>query len=88
MLAPNGKIYAMPRDSTSVLIIDPQTNSADTTTITGLPGGADKWAGGALARNGLIYGIPYSETSALIIDTKSRGDLCENVALSAYFNYY
>ncbi len=33
VLAPNGRIYGIPRDSTSVLIIDPATNTADTTTI-------------------------------------------------------
>lgn len=38
VLAPNGKIYGIPHDSTSVLIIDPATNTANTTAITGLSG--------------------------------------------------
>ena len=47
-ISPNGKIYGIPRDSTSVLIIDPETDT--TTTITGL-GGGNKWFGGVLAPN-------------------------------------
>ena len=39
------------------MIIDPVTNTADTTTITGLSG-TRKWRGGVLAPNGKIYGIP------------------------------
>ena len=49
------------------MIIDPVTNTVDTTTITGLSGGT-KWFGGVLAPNGKIYGIPYNSTSVLIID--------------------
>ena len=67
VLAPNGKIYGIPRDSTSVLIIDPVTNTADTTTIAGLSG-TIKWEGGVLAPNGKIYAIPRNSTSVLIID--------------------
>ena len=67
VLAPNGKIYGIPSNSTSVLIIDPVTNTVDTTTITGLTG-SNKWRGGVLAPNGKIYGIPYNNSSVLIID--------------------
>lgn len=67
VLAPNGKIYGIPFDSTSVLIIDPVTNTFDTTTIIGLTG-TSKWIGGVLAPNGKIYGIPFNSTSVLIID--------------------
>jgi hypothetical protein len=67
VLAPNGKIYGIPTNSTSVLIINPATNTADTTTITGLSG-SDNWIGGVLAPNGKIYGILTNSTSVLIID--------------------
>jgi hypothetical protein len=67
VLAPNGKIYGIPRTQTSVLIIDPVTNNANTTAITGLTG-SNKWFGGVLAPNGKIYGIPWNSTSVLIID--------------------
>ena len=70
VLAPNGKIYGIPYDSSSVLIIDPETNQADTS-ITGLDGNS-KWAGGVLASNGKIYGIPYDSPSVLIIDPETE----------------
>ena len=54
-------------DATSVLIIDPVTNTANTTAITGLSGSV-KWVGGVLAPNGKIYGIPRDASSVLIID--------------------
>ena len=67
VLAPNGKVYGIPYNATVVLIIDPVTDTADTTTITGLTG-SNKWLGGILAPNGKIYGIPYNSTVVLIID--------------------
>ena len=68
VLAPNGKIYCMPYSSTSVLIIDPVTNTADTTTISGLTGN-NKWFGSVLAPNGKIYYIPFISTSVLVVNT-------------------
>ena len=65
VLAPNGKIYGIPYDSTSVLVIDPATN---TTSTFGSLSGTDKWTGGVLAPNGKIYGIPRDSTSVLVID--------------------
>ncbi len=72
VLAPNGKIYGIPRNSASVLIIDPAANTAENTTITGLGSGGFKWVGGVLAPNGKIYGIPVDSTSVLIIDPASN----------------
>ena len=66
VLAPNGKIYGIPYNSTSVLIIDPITNEINT--ISGISADTNKWSGGVLAPNGKIYGIPYNSTSVLIID--------------------
>ena len=43
VLAPNGKIYGIPRDSTTVLEIDPSDNS---TTTFGSLAGTGKWYGG------------------------------------------
>ncbi len=77
VLAPNGKIYCVPGGATSVLIIDPQTNSADTSTISGLPGTSTppNWLGGVLAPNGKIYCIPWDASSVLIIDpAKNEAD--------------
>ena len=71
VLADNGKIYGIPLNSESVLIIDPETNTADNTTITGLSG-FGKWVGGVLAPNGKIYCIPYFATNVLIIDPETN----------------
>lgn len=71
VLARNGKIYCIPRDSTCVLIIDPSMNTLDITSITGLYG-ANKWTGGVLAPNGKIYCIPRDSTSVLIIDPETN----------------
>ena len=67
VLAPNGKIYCLPRGSSSVLIIDPATDTGDITTIAGLSG-SDRWSAGVLAPNGKVYGIPFNSTSVLILD--------------------
>ena len=68
VLAPNGKIYAIPRQSDIVAIINPTTNTIDLSSITGLTTTANKWVGGVLAPNGKIYAIPSDATSVLIID--------------------
>ena len=65
VLAPNGKIYGIPYNSTQVLEIDPVTQ---TTTLFGSLSGLEKWRGGVLAPNGKIYGIPASSTQVLEID--------------------
>ena len=65
VLAPNGKIYGIPHNSTSVLEIDPTTNTVSTF---GSLTGAGKWEGGVLGPNGKIYGIPRGSTSILEID--------------------
>jgi hypothetical protein len=67
VLAPNGKIYGIPHSSSSVLIIDPITNTIDTTTITGLSGNL-KWYGGVLGFDGKIYGMPMYTNQILVID--------------------
>jgi hypothetical protein len=66
VLAPNGKIYCIPYNSTSVLVIDPHTETISY--ITGLSSDSGKWAGGILAPNGKIYCIPYNSSSVLIIN--------------------
>ena len=63
MLAGDGKIYGIPYNSDSVLIIDPASGSTDTSTLTGLSTSAAKWDGGVLATNGKIYAIPYQSAA-------------------------
>ena len=66
VLAPNGKIYGIPRDADSVLIIDPKTNTASY--ITGMEVLTGKYNGGVLAPNGKIYCIPSARPNVLVID--------------------
>ena len=69
VLAPNGKIYGIPRNASRVLCIDPATEQA---TLVGgdLSGSGDnKWVGGVLAPNGKIYGIPRDASRVLCIST-------------------
>ena len=69
VLAPNGKIYCIPRNATTVLEIDPVNQ---TTATFGSLEGTDKWIGGVLAPNGKIYGIPAYSTTILEIDPVNK----------------
>jgi hypothetical protein len=83
VLGPNGCIYGIPRNSTSILKIDP-TNDAVTTF--GNLAGTDKWIGGVLAPNGCIYGIPYNSTTILRIDTAPTRLWTSDVPKYPYFD--
>ena len=65
-LAPNGVIYGIPFNSTSILKINPEDDTV--TTFGSVSTGANKYAGGVLAPNGMIYGIPFNSTSILKIN--------------------
>ena len=67
VLAGNGLIYAIPYESSAVLIIDPEAMTADTSSIAGV-GEQYGWIGGALAANGKVVGIPYSSDAVLVVD--------------------
>jgi hypothetical protein len=73
VLAPNGKIYGFPGNNKNVLVIDPETGSANTTevilTVDSSLNGI--YAGGVLAPNGKIYGIPASASNILVIDPET-----------------
>jgi hypothetical protein len=77
VLAPNGNIYGIPDQSTTnnVLIVDPKTNTADTSSITGissLPRGPHGWKSGCLHPDGKIYCAPYTSQTVLIIDPSTN----------------
>ena len=82
VLAPNGCIYGIPLNSTSILKIDPLNDSVSTF---GNLSGTGKWYGGVLAPNGCIYGIPFESTSILKIGTNIPF-VDPNFPLSRYFN--
>jgi hypothetical protein len=69
VLAPNGKIYGIPYNSTTILEINPLTKTTTTFGNLTTPAG---WVGGVLAPNGKIYGIPFNSTSVLEIDPIKR----------------
>ena len=66
VLAENGKIYCIPATAATVLVINPVTNTIDTSLW--VSSGSRKWWGGVLAPNGKIYGIPHSYSAVLVID--------------------
>jgi hypothetical protein len=68
VLAPNGKIYFIPNNSTSVGVIDPVAN-----TYTQPISAAGGYWGGVLAPNGKIYCVPQGGSTAIgIIDPNSN----------------
>jgi hypothetical protein len=74
VLAPNGKIYCPPSNATSFLIIDPETDTIDTSSILipGLDGSVDlKWGGSCMGPNGMMYCTPVNDTRVLIVDTNT-----------------
>jgi len=83
VLAPNGKIYGIPFNSTKILEIDPSNNS---TSLFGDFTGNNKWSGGVLAPNGKIYGIPFSDVNILVIGDAQ--DISININLSRYLNKF
>ena len=69
MLAANGKVVGIPSTSDAVLIIDPETNTADTATLTGIGTERPNYLGGVLASNGKIFGISFNADNVLLIDS-------------------
>ena len=68
VLAPNGKIYAIPYTDSIVRVIDPSNNSISSIgTIVGTFNNI-KILGAVLAPNGKIYTVPYNSTVVQVID--------------------
>ena len=88
MVALNGKIYCTPYNATTVLIINPATDTAEQTSITSIPSGSAKWEGCVLAPNGKIYCVPRNSTTVLIISPYGLQTVSTDRALSAYYNKY
>ncbi len=65
-LANNGKLYSMPYSMTTILQIDPTTDSVREISVPGTITGSH--VSGVLALNGKIYSIPYGSDSIIIFD--------------------
>jgi hypothetical protein len=77
VLAPNGKIYGIPFEEPSILVIDPRDDSSYTLPLTGIA--SRGWIGGALAANGHIYGVPANSDCILDIDPSIDTYVCHSV---------
>lgn len=66
--ATNNKIYGIPSDAGTILIIDAATNTATISNMGATLSGTAKWRGGVLGPDGKIYGIPSGSADILIID--------------------
>lgn len=71
ILAPNGKIYYIPKVvSKGILVINPELNTVNTIPIPiTFFGGSTLWIGAVLGPNGHIFGIPYDSSAIIVIDT-------------------
>jgi streptogramin lyase len=88
VFGPDGKIYAMPRNAGTVLVIDPLDNSVSGLNSSTVGMDNEKYFGGVLAANGKIYGVPYHADSILVIDTQTKLTPETGNYLSAYRNKY
>ena len=68
VLTANGKVLGIPYASNSVLVIDPDTNTADTTSLAHVGFSNGKYRGGVLGPNGQVYAIPNYAESVLVIN--------------------
>jgi|GEM_PF-2542498 len=87
VLAPNGKIYGIPRDSRMILEINPETRTAST--FQSLSSSGNKWRGGILALNGRIYGIPFNTSTILEISFDWSGQpFTTEICTSSFLNKF
>ena len=74
LTAPDGRIFGIPYNHTSVLIIDPKARGA--TRMLPLPveiaRQSAKWNGGVVGADGNIYGIPCDASTVLRIDPRTE----------------
>lgn len=68
--APNvNKLFSSPMNAQTVLIVDPLTNTTDTTSLGGLGTNTSKWQGIAFASTvNKLFAAPYNAGSVLVID--------------------
>ena len=72
VVAPNGNIYCIPNNSTTILVINPITDTDASGNFGADLTGSSKWWGGCLGSDGKIYGVPESSNDVLVIDASSN----------------
>lgn len=78
VLAPNGKIYAAPAWSGSVLVIDPITKNLQTVSI--LSNASDaRWCGAVIDKNGMMHGILSGSSSQMEFNTNNHTNYFRNI---------
>ena len=84
-----GMLYCAPRGATSVLMINPLTNTTDITTLSVPQSGGDKWIGIALApTTGMLYCAPnYDVDSVLIINPLTNTTDTTTLGGLTYYTY-
>jgi len=83
VLAPNGKIYPIPRSSTVGVVLDPDNFSF---TTFGSFAGSIAHIGGVVSPNGKIYCFPFNATSPAILSFLNNNNWNINVATNPFFN--
>jgi streptogramin lyase len=83
VLAPNGKIYPIPRSSTIGVVLDPDNFSF---TTFGSFAGSIAHIGGVVSPNGKIYCFPYNATSPAILSFLNNNNWNLNVCTNPFFN--
>jgi glutamate mutase epsilon subunit len=84
VIAPNGRIYAMPNDRATILEIDVLTDIVEFGSV---GTAANKWMGGVLATNSRIYGIPHASAAVLELSPSATVvNFSRETLHSAYIN--
>lgn len=87
MLAPNGKIYAVPDNFGRVLEIDPEDLTSTGIRAIGDDLGTSRYLTATLAPNGKIYAFPWRESEKLLeIDPHANANFDLNTLLNAHLN--
>jgi len=79
---PDGRVFCVPRNSTTARIYDPVTDTL--ITPSGTYPGSGAFNGGVLLPDGRVFMVPHNSTTARIYG--GGGGFNINVILSAYYN--
>ena len=73
----DGRLYCAPCDASTVLVIDPETQTLSF--IEGAGGGGQKYFGICMAPNGVLHCAPYGAASSLLLRPFSESIIWESV---------